>query len=595
MQISVLNMKIILRSEQETTPLFSSRWRLPMLAIMVLALAITGCASAPSVSPGNNAPSITDTEDWSASSDEMTAQYHVLAGELAVQRGMTEAAVRHYVAALKYTNNKTLARRATRIALFAGNPAAAYQAASEWVELAPDSLDAQRSAARLALIDGHGEALFGYAQGVVNTAATRVDGYRLLADIFSGRPERADLAISTLTRLAHNDRDSSAAWYTLGLVALRYNQVDTAAKAAGHALSLAPSWDQAVLLRAATQIRSGQPARAQALVEALPGSTVKRSGYHVSLARLLFEGGQPSAALAEFERALELTPNNVSARYGLATLALNLGNLDRAEKAFKYLYEKSTRPEQAAYSLGIINERRKAYGAAEKWYRRVNTGSHVFDAKVRAALMQGKQGDIRTARTTFDLLRGRYPAMADQLYVAEGRMLFVAKHYQDALAVYNSALKMLPDNVDLLYGRSIILEKIGQAEAGLDDLRHILELKPDSSRAMNALGYMLTNYSTRYQDALDYISKALAAEPGNPAILDSMGWVQYRLGHLDKALDYLQRAYKAFPDPEVAAHLGEVLWKLGRHDKARHVWREASRVSPDNVLLETTVKRLTSE
>lgn len=595
MQSSAFNMKNILCSRPGRIHPFAGRWPISIVAVIALLPMISGCAVNSSTAPLQKAPNVAQAQEWQPDSGEISAQYHILAGELAAQRGMAQVAVQHYVAALQYTSNKNLARRTTRMALFAGQPKAAYQAASVWANLAPDSLDAHRTAARLALMAGDGSALLALSRGVITTAATPADGYGLLSNIFSGRPDHADLAVKTLSQLVRGNDDSPAAWYALGLVALRYNRIDTAAMAAQHAITLAPSWDKAVLLRAATRIQLGQPARAQALVAAMSGSAVQRSEYHISLAQLLLDAGQMSAALSEFERALELSPNNSQARYGLAMLALNQGALERSAAALKHLYRNGQRTQQAAYYLGMINERRQAYAAARKWYERVSTGSHAFDAKVRAAIIQAKQGNLAAARSEISLLLERYPAMADRLYVAEGRMLFRAKRYQDALVVYDHAIERLPKDVDLLYGRSIVLEKMGQIEAALNDLRHILELKPGGTRAMNALGYMLTNHSTRYQDALDYISRALAADPGSPAILDSMGWVQYRLGHFDKALDYLRRAYEAFQNPEMAAHYGTVLWKTGQHDKARRIWRKALDTHPEHELLNETIKKLTTD
>src|SRR5699024_8413231 len=123
--------------------------------------------------------------------------------------------------------------------------------------------------------------------------------------------------------------------------------------------------------------------------------------------------------------------------------------------------------------------------------------------------------------------------------------------------------------------------------------RQVVKLKPNDPQGLNALGYVLTNHTEQYRHALELIQKALAADPGNAAILDSLGWVQYHLGQLDKALAYLQRAYQALPDAEVAAHLGEVLWTLGRRQQARRVWQQARADNPASKLLENTIDRLT--
>lgn len=586
-------MKIILHPSRLRRRRPRGRQLLTTAIVCVLAAFVSGCVAAPSAAVGD-APATRSSASAALTNPAAAADFHILAGEMAIQRGMAATAAQHYVAALDYTDDEALARRATRIALFAGKLELAYRAAGEWARLAPTALDAQKTAARLALVAGDAAGLTRYSEGVVDTAESPLKAYQLLTDILSSRAEQGTIAVQALTTLAQRHQDSRAAWYALGLVALRFDNVDVAANAAQQAMAVAPDWDQAVLLRAATAIRQQQPERAQTLIAGLPGSAEQRSGYHLSLAQLLARARQPDAALAEFEQALALQSDNSAARYGVALLALDRGHFDRAEAAFKRLYENNKHPERSAYFLGRIHEQREQFADAETWYRRVTEGDHLVDASVRAALMEARQGRLAVARGQLQQLREGHPKMAGRLYGAEARMLFTAGQYQDALAIYDEALQQTPDDIDLLYGRSIVNGRLGRVDPALADLRHILKLEPGAPRAMNALGYVLTNHTERYQEALKLITQALQADPDNPAILDSMGWVQYHLGNLDAALDDLQRAYKAFPDPEVAAHLGEVLWVLGKHEQAQRVWQESLSANPDHELLQQTIDRLTS-
>lgn len=566
-----------------------------LCALLVAAIGICGCATGGSRALEGPTASLASSGSFAAASKlDMAAQFHVLAGEMAIQRGMTEAAAQHYVKALEYTNNLKLAKRATRIALFSGQRELAYKAVQEWARLAPDSNDAQRTATRLALVQGDAEAVLGYGRAVLVAAATLDEGYRLLADVLSGAPAHGELAVASMRQLANQHAKSASAWYALGLVSLRYGQLQTAAEAAGRSVELAPSWDQAALLKAAILIRREKPTRAQAVIDALPGSQSQRSQYHLSLARLLLDGGQSAAALDEFERALSLQPDNANARYGLAVLALRQGKLQRAEAAFEHMYEADERTDKAAFYLGTLHERRGAYVTAERWYRRVDGGGHALDAKISVARMLAKQGSIHKAREKIDQLRRKYPETAARLSGAEARILVSAGRYSDALAAYNSALASNAGNHDLLYGRSLVYKKLGRIEQAIADLKKVLEQNPKSARALNALGYLLTNHKQRYQKALTLVTKALELDPGNPAILDSLGWVHYRLGHLNKSLDYLQQAYEKFPDPEVAAHLGEVLWQLGQKERARHIWQESLADHPGNKTLRKIMAQFTS-
>lgn len=594
MQISVLSLKTMTHTRLSRSRFGACMRRLLLSSAFVTVIGISGCAATPSRALSTNQAVPATSPDFGVSetfASDAAAQYHVLAGEMAVQRGMPKTAAQHYVAALQYTSNAKLARRATRIALYAGASELAYTAAQHWARLAPDTLDAQRTATRLALIQGDAQALLDYGGAVLALADTRDDGYLLLADVLSGKPARGDLAVAALQQLAQADSGSASAWYALALTCLRYAQPEAAMKAVQKAVVLAPTWNQAAVLQAAVLIRLGRPDRAQAVIGQLPGSQAQRSQYHLTLARLLLDGAQPKAALEEFSQALALQPDNADARYGMAVLALSQKDYERAASAFKHLYQTGEHGAASAYYLGAIYERRQAYTAAERWYRRVRDGRHAFAAQVGAARMHARQGKLAAARAQIQQLRARYPAMSGRLAAAEGQMLFVAARYTDALQVYDDAIAKQSDDDDLLYGRSIVNEKLDRVDAAKADLQTLLKQNPDSVRALNALGYLLTNHSTQYTQALNMISKALEQDPDNPAILDSAGWVYYHLGQLDKALNYLQRAYAAFPDPEVAAHLGEVLWQLGRHDQARRIWHAALSDHPDHTLLKQTIAR----
>jgi Flp pilus assembly protein TadD len=148
-----------------------------------------------------------------------------------------------------------------------------------------------------------------------------------------------------------------------------------------------------------------------------------------------------------------------------------------------------------------------------------------------------------------------------------------------------------PENLDLLYDSAMAAEKLGKIDVVEANLHKLITLKPDHAQAYNALGYTLADRTDRLKEARQFIEKALKLSPEDPFILDSMGWVLFRSGSYKEALDYLQRAYTARPDPEIAAHIGEVLWVKGQQTEAEKVWRDASRENPDNELLQATMKR----
>jgi tetratricopeptide (TPR) repeat protein len=178
-----------------------------------------------------------------------------------------------------------------------------------------------------------------------------------------------------------------------------------------------------------------------------------------------------------------------------------------------------------------------------------------------------------------------------QLIIAEAQLLRETGSYQKAFQVLSSGLEKLPDNVDLLYDRALAAEKIGKFDIMEKDLRKLIQLKPDHAHAYNALGYGLAEHSKRLPEALELIEKAIALSPHDPYILDSLGWVHYRMGNLNQGLSYLRQAFGMNPDPEIAAHLGEVLWMQGTTEDAKEVWQSALKNNPDNEVLIGTMKK----
>lgn len=524
----------------------------------------------------------------------MALEYHILAGELAVQRGDREVAAREYVAALAYSNDAELAQRATRVALFAEEIELAYTAAKAWTVAAPESFDAQKIATRLALRNGKSDGLSQHAGAVITQHPSGVvAGFKDLADVLSGDPEQGDLALEVMQARVAAHPDVAQAYYAQGLLALRYEQLEIANQSIQQALALKPDWGDAVLLRAGILVRQGRIDEASELVQSLGGSTSDRAEYHLNYARLLLDASQTAEAADQFDRVLEIKPDSTDARYGLGLLALSLDQVERAEQAFETLYASKQRQDDSAYYLGNIAQSRENYAAARKWYLRVNSGSHAFDARVLAAHALYKTGDLPGARAELSQLRQANPELADRLALSEAELLFDAGDYDSALAVYDQAIEASPYDADLLYARSLVYERTDKYENAEADLEAILEREPDNARALNALGYMLTNHSEEYDKALSYISQALEAEPEDPAVIDSMGWVQYRLGNLQEARKHLQQAHALLPDPEVAAHLGEVLWQLGEQQQARDVWQKGLAQNPGNTVLRETVDRLT--
>jgi tetratricopeptide (TPR) repeat protein len=210
---------------------------------------------------------------------------------------------------------------------------------------------------------------------------------------------------------------------------------------------------------------------------------------------------------------------------------------------------------------------------------------------VRIAVIRAKQGEVSRSREIIQRLRDQSPEDAESLYLVEAEILDEVGRQDDAMAVYGAALEAFPENPDLRYARAMYAVKRGRLEQAEADLRRIIDEEPSHADALNALGYTLADQTDRFQEAQKLIEKAHQLKPEEPAILDSMGWVNYRLGNYEAALDYLRRALGSMNDGEISAHLGEVLWAMGRHDEAWQVWETALKSFPDHAYLLEVVSR----
>jgi tetratricopeptide (TPR) repeat protein len=272
---------------------------------------------------------------------------------------------------------------------------------------------------------------------------------------------------------------------------------------------------------------------------------------------------------------------------------MQANDYDAAEAQLRRLLELNYKdPDVARFYLGQLNEERKRFDEALKWYGSVAQGEQFINAQARYAGVLAKQGRLPEARKHLQQMGGTGNNMQRvQLMQAEAQLLREASAYQEAFELLGQALVWMPNSPDLLYDRAMAAEKVDRLDILEGDLKKLIKIRPDHAHAYNALGYTLADRNQRVQEAHKLIETALKLSPDDPFIQDSMGWVLYRMGRNREGLDYLERAFKQRPDPEIAAHFGEVLWAVGRRDEARKVWAESLKDHPNNETLQGTVKR----
>ena len=428
-------------------------------------------------------------------------------------------------------------------------------------------------------------------ESVLNLAQMQSQQAYVLIARMLAREHDTDAGLKVMGMLVDRHPQNPDAVFAYANLAVQFDQLDVALANVERALKLKPNWPEASLTRAHILVQQGKVDEAVASMKQVLREHGGSRDLRIGFARLLAEAGRFEEARKQFDALLKKSPKDADLLYTVALLSLEGKHYQLADQYLKRLLHTGKRTDDAHYFMGILAENRNKPDQAMKWYRKVRAGDRVLDAHIRIAALLAKQGNIKQAR---DLLH-RYPApnedVAARLVLAELDILRQAKRYHEAMDVADQALKRLPQDNDILYARAMLAEKLDRLDLLESDLKSILSREPDNAHALNALGYTLADRTQRYQEALEYIQRAYELSPDEPAILDSMGWVQYRLGNLDAALKFLRQAYDAEPDVEIAAHLGEVLWVSGDQEEARKVWAQARTKDPENQILVDTLNR----
>ncbi len=521
-----------------------------------------------------------------------TVLYEFLLAEIATQRGNVGLAAQAYVDLAKRTRDPRIARRATEVAMYARMTNAAIEAAQVWQETEPQSTRARQALAGLLVNAGryddalpHFEKLL--AGGGAKPAETFAQLGRALANAQDKKP-----ALKLVRSLAQRYPRVPQAHFAVAQTAAAAGEDDLAFAEIRRAQELRPDWESAVLFEAQLLQRKSPEAataRLESFLMSYPGSREVRLNY----ARLLVAQKKIAEARGEFQKLLAAYPDNNDVAFAVALLSVQLNDYDAAEASLKRLLRGSYRDKNGVrLYLGQIAEERKNLPEALRWYDEISDGEHYLTAQIRYAQILSKQGKLEAARERLHKTEPQNGQQRVQLILAEAQLLRDANQPKAAFDMVQQALEKLPNQPDLLYDHAMLAEKLDRMDILEASLRKLIALRPDYAHAYNALGYSLADRNQRLPEARELIEKALKLSPDDSFIIDSMGWVLYRQGKAKDALEWLQKAFAARPDAEIAAHLGEVLWALGRRDEAERVLNDAAKKDPGNEAIANTLKRL---
>ena len=559
-----------------------------------MALALGACQSVPPAQeePVTEAAAPAPAPEPIAYGNFTTEQLNrAILNELGGQRGYLPEAAQDYFAMAMETQDLGVIRRASQFASALGDTEAMTELGRLWIEKDPDSVEPHLVLSYQLLESGNVDEAVAHMRRVLelggeidfSTIATRTADLSIpargtiinaLRELRLTYPEHRSLHYSLIQLLEQSQLTEAA---MIELVAYKKVYGDSA---------------RLVLIEAQLQLQQNKIDESLAIlkvgIETYPDNRLMRFNY----ARLLVQAEDLQNARAQFATLAEMAPDDNETLYSLALLELELESVPRAKELFTRLLNVNYRPNDTHFYLGYIAEAEDNNSEAVAHYQQVKLDSNNFlNAQRQVIRLLVQDGSFDAAHEWAMSVSAGNPRLQALLTTVEADALLAAGYNEAAETLLTEAITALPDNTDLLFARVLVSESLNDSTRVEEDLRSIIALDPNDARALNHLGYSLADRTDRFNEALGLIERAVAIDPEDPAIIDSLGWIQYKLGRYEEALANLQRAYLLFRDQEVAAHLGEVLWAMGRHSEASELWDEALQENPGSALLKRVIEK----
>ena len=525
--------------------------------------------------------------------------FKYLAAEVAGQRGELGLSTKLFFDLAKSSRDVRLAERAAKVAMYSKNAQVALETAKLWLELDANSTEAQQAATQLYVINGDLNAAKPLLQKLLEKEDTRANGFLYLNSLLSHQANKTNV-LQLVQDLAAPYPQLAEAHFTIGQAAFQANNLQLALSETIRANQLRPNWEIAAIQQADI-LFSTSPDQAISFYRSFLNDTPDANDACLNLARMLIKQSRFNEAKPELLKLSKLANSNPEILVVVGLLSIQSNEFSDAEKYFLQALNSNIKNKDPIYLyLGQIAEKNNNDAEAVNWYSKVQQpgekassqqADHYLDAKLSMANVMSRTQGADAAIQMLDDLENLSDAQLAQVITAQANLLAQAKRFQESYELLGKAVANMPNSNELIYDYAMAAERVQQFTVLETQLRKLIKIKPDFAQAYNALGYSFAERNIKLEEANKLIAKALELSPNDHYIMDSMGWVQYRLGNLDKAFECLNKAYNLQNDAEIAAHLGEVLWKQGKQDEASKIWADTLKVSPDNDLLLKTIKR----
>jgi len=529
--------------------------------------------------------------------------FRILAAEISAQRSAFIPAGKTMLDLAKEVGDVRLARRALEFYLAGGNLAGALESSRLWLRFEPDDAEALSTEMTLSAASGQTSGLTSALRKKIDEARDKTAAIGQAMAILGRVPDkRAGLAILITVLQESQARDTLPAHIAISDLARAAGDAPRALSAAKAALNVAPRSEDAAMrvFEYGLAVDAQQAFRdAQGFAAAHP----KARRLRLLLATQWAERREFDLAMAELVAMAKLDPEDIDLVFMQGQIAYRAKRLPEARNLLEqYVSRQSQRQSGApdegsglvdAYQLlSRIAQDQGFFDDAVSLLDKIQEPSARHNARVRQAAIRAQQGRVDDALALLDTSDPQ--SLEEEVLTASAgaQMLREAKRPLEAIKRLEAANERMPDTVEIKYELAMMYERNERLNDTERLLREVIALDPGHAHSYNALGYSLADRNQRLPEALKLITRALEIAPNDPFIMDSMGWIKFRLGDYVTAVQYLEKAYRVRPEADIAAHLGEALWMLGQRDAAIEIWKKALAKEADNATLQETIKRL---
>ncbi len=526
-----------------------------------------------------------DRQKEAATAIDPDVMFMILTAEIAGQRERYDVALEGYMEAAKRVNDPRFAERAAVIAMYMKDSPKTQEAVSLWLKQDAKNLTARKIAALSALRADDKATAVEHLSALLNADEAGFETTLLELGGVLQKEGKIDIIYDTLTSLSLKYPNKTVIYFVQSLLALQVKNGAVAEQQIQKALKIKPDWDKAIILQAQIAMLSGDMNKAKASIK----NAIARYPNNIKLKKLfgqlLIKAESYKEAIEVYQQLVASDPKDLESEFTLGLIYLQLDQNEKAEEIFNNLLEQADWKNQASFYLGKVEEKRGATDKALAWFDKVTEGDFAFDASLEAVSLLAKEKRFEEANTRLTGLSNQFPKQKIRILLIQAEMYSQQKQYAKAFDLLTAALVEQPEQSELLYTRALIAEHLNKQDLVEKDLKQILAKEPENVEALNALGYSLLDYPDRYVEAEGYLQKAIKLRPDEAVIMDSYGWLLFKQGKHQAALDYLQRAYAKQQENEIAAHIAEVLWTLGRKDEAKKIFDKAIKNAPEDEYL----------